>query len=117
MLRSPHADQVPSSPKVASSGWGSDVIGNDLRSVQAYLSGRGDPRAALWNQFSTIYMAITPGATLTHAMCAFHRMHHALTLSWLSYQVPVDETRAELRTHWLLAAMRTAAASTSSHTQ
>lgn len=47
LLRSLHAGRAPRGPAAASSGWGTDVTGNDPRSVRAYLAGKGD-RCTTW---------------------------------------------------------------------
>jgi hypothetical protein len=113
-LRSMHRVKLRPAPAV-SSGWGTDVAGRDKRSVHASLNGKGDMRAAWWNVFSRVYVAVVPGADLERAMYAFHRMHHAVTLGWLSYLVSVSETTVELKRRGLLAAVRTAAAGPGSH--
>jgi len=108
-LRSMHRVKLRPAAAV-SSGWGTDVAGRDKRSVHASLHGKGDMRSAWWNVFSRVYMAVVPGADLERAMYAFHSMHHAVTLGWLSYLVSVSETTVELKQRGLLAAVRTAAA-------
>lgn len=115
-LRSMHRVKLRPVPTV-SSGWGTDVAGRDKRSVHAWLKGKGDMRAAWWNLFSRVYKALVPGADLERAMYAFHSMHHAVTLGWLSYQLSVSDTAAQLKQRGLLAALRTAAAGPSSHAQ
>lgn len=113
-LRSMHRVKLRPAPAV-SSGWGTDVAGSDKRSVHASLHGKGDMRAAWWNVFSRVYVAVVPGADLERAMYAFHRMHHAVTLGWLSYLVSVSETTVDMKQRGLLAAVRTAAAGHGSH--
>lgn len=113
-LRSMHRVKMRLAPAV-SSGWGTDVAGRDKRSVHASLQGKGDMRAAWWNVFSRVYVAVVPGADLERVMFAFHRMHHAVTLGWLSYLVSVSETTVEMKQRGLLAAVRTAAAGSGSH--
>lgn len=113
-LRSMHRAKLRPAPTV-SSGWGMDAAGRDKRSVHASLNGKGDMRAAWWNLFSRVYLAVVPGATLERAMYSFHRMHHTLTLGWLSYVVSVSETTVELKQRGLLAALRSAAAGPGSH--
>lgn len=69
--------------------WGIDVARSDARSVGAWLDGRGDMRVAWWTFYSCVYMAVVPGADLERTMYSFHRMHHAITLSWLgSVELP-----------------------------
>lgn len=113
-LRSMHRVKLRPAPAV-SGGWGTDVAGRDKRSVHASLNGKGDMRTAWWNVFSRVYVAVVPGADLERAMYAFHRMHHAVTLGWLSYLVSVNETTVEMKQRGLLAALRTAAAGPGSH--
>jgi hypothetical protein len=113
-LRSMHRVKLRPAPAV-SSGWGTDVAGQDKRSVHASLNGKGDMRAVWWNVFSRVYMAVVPGADLERAMFSFHRMHHALTLGWMSYVVSVGETTVEMKQRGLLAALRTAATGPTSH--
>ena len=113
-LRSMHRVKLRPASAV-SSGWGTDVAGRDKRSVHASLNGKGDLRAAWWNVFSRMYVAVVPGADLERAMYAFHRMHHVVTLGWLSYLVSVSETTVELKQRGLLAAVRAAAAGPGSH--
>lgn len=97
-----------------SSGWGIDVARRDARSVGAWLDGRGDMRAAWWNFYSRVYLAVVPGADLERTMHSFHRMHHTLTRAWLSYLVSVRHTMVEIKERGLLAALRTAASDTGS---
>lgn len=82
-LRAMHRVKVRPASAVSSS-WGTDVAGKDKRSVHASLNGKGDLRAAWWNLYSRIYMAVVTSANLEQAMCSFHRTHHAATLGWLS---------------------------------
>jgi hypothetical protein len=70
-------------PAAAFSGWGTDVAGSDRRSVHASLHRKGDLRVTWWNLYSRLYTAVVPGADLERSMYSFHRMHHAITLSWL----------------------------------
>lgn len=102
-LRSLHAGPVPRSP-AASSGWGTDVAGNDPRSVRAYLAGKGDARTTWWNLFSKVYMTFVRGATLEHAMYAFHSFHHSLTLARLGFAASVAQTAADIEQKGVLAA-------------
>lgn len=90
---------------VASSGWGADVTGDDKRSVHASLNRKGDMRTMWWKLYSRVYVAVVPGANLERTMYAFHRMHHACTLGWLSYVVSVRQTSADIKRFGLLAAM------------
>jgi len=113
-LRSMHRVKLRSAPAV-SSGWSTDVAGRDKRLVHACLHGKGDMRAAWWNVFSRVCMAVVPGADLERAMFAYHRMHHAVTLGWLSYVVSVSEATVELKQRGLLTAVRIAAAGPRSH--
>ena len=113
-LRSMHRVKLRPAP-AESSGWSTDVAGRDKRSVHAYLHGKGDMRAAWWNVFSRVYVAVVPGADLERAMFAYHRMHHAVTLGWLSYVVSVSEATVELKQRGLLTAVRIAAAGPRSH--
>jgi hypothetical protein len=108
-LRSMHCLRVRHAPTV-SSGWDTDVAGGDKRSVHASLNGKGNLRAAWWNLFSRAYVVVIPDADLERAMYSFHRMHHMLTLGWLSYVLSVSETTVELKQRGLLAALHTAAA-------
>jgi hypothetical protein len=106
MLRSLHAGRAPRTPKVASSGWGTDVTGNDPRSVRTYLAGKGDLRVTWWNLFSMVYMAIVPRATLTHAMYVFHRFHHGLTIGRLTFASSVSATAVDLEREGFVTAVR-----------
>ena len=110
-LRAMHRVKVRPASTV-SSGWGTDVAGKDKRSVHASLNGKGDLRAAWWNFYSRIYMAVVPGADLERAMYSYHRMHHAVTLGWLSYVVSVGKTTNDIKDKGLVAAVRAAAADT-----
>ncbi|MFC5550197.1 hypothetical protein [Massilia aerilata] len=112
MLRSLHAASAPRAPRQASSGWATDVTGNDPRSVRAYLAGKGDLRATWWNLFSAVYMAVVPAATLTHAMYAFHRFHHALTIGRLTFAAAVSATAADLERDGIVTAVRNSVAAT-----
>ena len=93
-----------------SSGRGMDGAGKDKRSVRAWLHGKRSLRVTWWNFYSRMYMAVVPGADLERAMYSFHRMHHAVTLGWLSYLVSVVEMAADIKQRGLLAAARTTAA-------
>lgn len=104
LLHCLHAGRAPRKPAVASSGWGKDVTGNDPRSVRAYLAGKGDARSAWWNLFSQAYVVIVRGATLEHAMCAFHSFHHSLTLAKLGLVASVAQTAADIEQNGVLAA-------------
>jgi len=106
MLRSLHAGRAPRTPKIASCGWGTDVTGNDPRSVRAYLAGKGDLRATWWNLFRMVYMVIVPGTTLTHAMYAFHRFHHGLTIGRLTFVCSVSATAVDLQREGFFTAVR-----------
>lgn len=112
MLRSLHTGRRPCTPKRASSGWGTDVTGNDPRSVRAYLAGKGDLRATWWNLFSAVYLAVVPGATLTHAMYAFHRIHHSLTIGRLTFAAAVSATAIDLEREGFVTAVRNSVAAT-----
>jgi len=102
-LRSLHAGPAPRVP-AASSGWGTDVTGNDPRSVRAYLAGKGDARTAWWNLFSKVYMAVVRGATLEHAMYAYHLVHHSITLARLGFANSVAQTAADIEQKGVVAA-------------
>jgi len=108
-LRAMHRRKVRPALAV-SSGWGTDVAGTDKRSVHAWLNGKGDLRAAWWNLYSKVYLAVVPGADLERAMFSFHRMHQAVTLGWLSYVLAVDKTTADIKERGMMAAVRAAAA-------
>lgn len=56
----------------ASSGRGSDVARSDPRSVHALLNGKTSLRAASWNLYSRVYLAVVPGADLERAMYSLH---------------------------------------------
>lgn len=60
--------------------WGTDVSGNDRRSVKAALVGRGDLRVFWWRLNQTVHQAILSGSTLQDAMYHFHRRHGLITL-------------------------------------
>lgn len=108
-LRAMHRVKVRPAAAVTS-GWGTDVAGSDKRSVHAWLNGKGDLRAAWWNLYSRVYMALVPGVDLERVMYSFHRMHHAVTFGWLSYVVSVGKTTGDIKQHGLLAAVRSAVA-------
>lgn len=108
-LRVMHGSKVRPASAV-SSGWGTDVAGSDKRSVHAWLNGKGDLRAAWWNLYSKVYLALVSGADLERAMYTFHRMHHTVTLGWLSYVLAVDKTTSDIKERGILAAVRAAAA-------
>lgn len=103
LLRSLHATPAPRAA-TETSGWGTDVVRDDRRSIRAYLRGKGDLRATWWNLYSALYTAIVPGATLERAMYAFHRLHHALTLSRLGFARAVATTAADIEQNGILAA-------------
>jgi len=106
LLRSLHAGREPQVPVAASSGWGSNVSGNDPRSVRACLASKGDLRAKWWRVYSALYMAAVPGATLERAMYAFHRLHHALSLSKIAFVHSVVDTPDDVEQKGVLAAIR-----------
>jgi hypothetical protein len=106
LLLTLHSDKAESSASSVSSGWGTDVAGSDKRSVHAYLAGKGDLRTAWWNLYSRVYQTVVAGADLERAMYSFHRTHHALTLSKLSYLVEVSVTAADLKRDGVIAAVR-----------
>ena len=106
LLRSLHAGREPQVPVAASSGWGSNVSGNDPRSVRAYLTGKVDLRANWWRVYSTVYIAAVPGATLERAMYAFHRLHHALSLSKIAFVHSVADTADDVEQKGVLTAIR-----------
>ena len=103
-LRTLHAERAPRVPAAASSGWGTDVTGNDPRSVRAYLAGKGDGRTAWWNLFSKLYMTLVRGSTLEHAMYAYHRLHHSVTLAKFGFAQSVAQTAVDIEQKGLLAA-------------
>lgn len=107
-LRTMSRSRLRPAPAV-SSGWGEDVAKEDRRSVHAWLHGKGDLRGAWWNLYSWVYLAVVPGADLERAMYSFHRIHHAVTLGWLSYLVSVRKTSANIRHVGLVGAVRAAA--------
>jgi hypothetical protein len=101
---------------VASSGWGTDVTGEDKRSVRASLNRKCDMRTAWWKLYSRAYVAVVFGADLEQTMYAFHRMHHTFTLGWLSYVLSVRHTTADIKRRGLLAAAINAASGKNSYT-
>lgn len=105
LLRFLHADRELQVPVAASSGWGSNVNGNDPRSVRAYLTGKVDLHANWWRVYSTVYIAAVPGATLERAMYAFHRLHHALSMSKIAFVHSVVDTADDVEQKGLLAAI------------
>jgi hypothetical protein len=113
-LRSMHRARLPPVTGT-SSGWGTDVAARDKRSVRASLKGKGDLRAAWWNVYSRVYLAVVPNADLERAMYSFHRMHHTLTLGWLSYLMSVHQTTVDIKKRGVLSAVRTAASGNGSH--
>ncbi len=102
-LRAMHRVKVRPASAV-SSGWGTDVAGKDKRSAHASLNGKGDLRAAWWDLYSRVYMAVVPGANLERAMYSFHCIHHAVTLGWLSYLMAVADTAADVKQDGFLSA-------------
>jgi hypothetical protein len=109
-LRSLHSGRALHAPAVRSSGWGTDVTGNDPRSVRAFLAGKDDLRTTWWNLFSAIYLRLMPGATLERAMYSFHSRHHAVTIARLTLAISVKETAADLQREGFVAAVRNSAA-------
>jgi hypothetical protein len=105
LLRSLHSGRAPRAPAVTSSGWGTDVTGNDPRSVRAFLAGKDDLRTTWWNLFSAVYLKLMPGATLERAMYAFHSAHHKVTLSRLGFFHSVAQTAADIQRRGLFAAV------------
>lgn len=110
LLRSLHAGSAPRVPVPASSGWGTDVTGNDPRSVRAFLAGNGDLRTAWWGLFSMVYVATVPGATLERAMHTFHSFHHVLTLSRLGFAYSISQTAADIEKNGVLSAAQSSVA-------
>ena len=108
-LRAMHRVKVRPATAVTS-GWGTNVAGNDKRSVHAGLNGKGDLRATWWNLYSRIYRAVVPRADLERAMYSFHRVHHAVTLGWLFYVISVEKTTGAIKQDGLLAAVWSAVA-------
>ena len=103
LLRLLHARPAPRAV-TATSGWGTDVTGNDPRSVHAYLKGKGDLRGTWWNLYSAIYTTIVPGAALERVMFSFHCLHHAITLSRLGFTDAVATTVADIEQNGILTA-------------
>jgi hypothetical protein len=60
---------------------GCDVSVIDRRSVKAQLAGRGDFRAAWWEFYQKLHAFLHPSEVLEHAMYAFHKRHHTVTLA------------------------------------
>jgi hypothetical protein len=60
--------------------WGTDVSGNDRRSVKAALVGRGNLRALWWELNQRVHNAMFAESTLQDAMYHFHRRHGLVTL-------------------------------------
>ena len=102
---------------VTSSGWGTDVTGEDKRSVRASLNRKCDMRTVWWKLYSRVYLAAVSGADLEHAMYAFHHMHHTLTLGWLSYVLSVRHTTVDIKRRGLLAAVVNLASGKNSFTR
>ena len=73
-------------------------------------------RTAWWKLYSCVYLAVVPGADLEHAMYAFHRMHHTLTLGWLSYVLSVRHTTVDIKRRGLLVAVINPVSEKNSHT-
>ncbi len=105
LLRTLHAGYMPRIPAV-SSGWGTDVTGNDPRSVRAYLAGKGDLRTTWWTLYSAVYMTVVPVASLECAIYSFHHLHHALTLSKLAFAYSAATAASDIEQKGILAAVR-----------
>jgi len=114
-LQAMHRLKLPPAA-VASSSWGTDVTRKDKRSVHASLNRKCDMRTAWWKLYSCVYLAVVPGADLEHAMYAFHRMHHTLTLGWLSYVLSVRHTTVDIKRRGLLVAVINPVSEKNSHT-
>jgi hypothetical protein len=110
LLRSLHSKKVGSARSHASSGWSTDVAGRDSRSVHAYLAGKGDLRTFWWNLYSSVYVAVVPGADLERAMYSFHRLHHSLTIFRLTFAASVSATASDLEREGFVTAVRNCAA-------
>lgn len=95
-LRAMHRAKVRPAA-IVTSGWGTDVAGNDKRSVHAWLNGKGDFRGTWWNLYSRVYMAAVPGADLERVMYSFHCVHHALTVFRLGFAASVADTAADVK--------------------
>lgn len=109
MLRALNSGPRPRAAAVGySSGCGIDVAGTDKRSVKAMLMGKGDLRSTWWNIFSRVYIALVRGATVEHAMHAFHKMHHAVTLFHMTYAHSVRLTAGDIKSRGLLVALQNA---------
>lgn len=105
LLRTLHAGHMPRIPAV-SRGWGTDVTGNDPRSVRVYLAAEGDLRNTWWSLYSAVYMTVGPVASLERAIYSFHHLHHALTLSKLAFAYSAATTAADIEQKGILAAVR-----------
>jgi hypothetical protein len=105
-LQAMHSDALVRQAPAASSRCGTDVAGDDRRSVRAQLSGKGDARTTWWNVFSWAYMKMVPGADLERAMYAFHSMHHTITLARLGFSAAVLETAGDIERRGVIAAAR-----------
>lgn len=103
LLRKLHKEKVMRPKSNMSNGWGSDVAGNDKRSVHAYLAGKGDLRTVWWNLYSGVYQIVVAGSNLEDAMYSFHRFHHTLTLFKLNYLIEARTTVEDLRHHGVIA--------------
>ena len=109
MLRTLNSGPRPRAAAVGySSGCGVDVAGTDKRSVKAMLMGKGDLRSTWWTMFSRVYVALVRGATVEHAMYAFHKMHHAVTLFHMTYAQSVRLMAGDIKTRGLLVALQNA---------
>ena len=104
MLRLLHAGRALRVPGTGSSGFSTDVTGNDPRSVRAFLAGKGDLRSTWWNLYSEVYTAFVPGATLERAMYSFHSLHHKLTLARLEFLRSIVQTAFDIEQNGVLAA-------------
>lgn len=109
MLRALNSGPRPRAAPVGySSGCGVDVGGADKRSVKAMLMGKGDLRSTWWRIFSRTYVALVRGATVEHAMYAFHKMHQTVTMFRLTYAQSVRCTAGEIESRGLLVALQNA---------
>lgn len=58
------------------------------------------------------YTAVLPGATLTHAMYAFHSFHHTLTIARMTFAASVSATTSDLVLEGFVSAVRNCVAAT-----
>ena len=81
---------------------GTDVSGNDPRSVKAYLAGRGDHRVFWWKLNFGLHRLIKPSASLEKIMLGYHTRHYHLTCAVLDFLESYIALRKSIAAHGLV---------------